>query len=160
MERNISGKLNIRKKFVYLLVAVFLIIECISIVSCAGLSDWSYELPNGYCVSRVNSADISILREREEFSALSYEVVVDRYVICFCYNDVYVCARRLDVPQYGGFDPLELNVEEADYNIVNTETREVYKGLTEDEYNELCSQLGIIELCDWIDTYPKPKGAK
>lgn len=148
------------KKIIYILVAIFIVLCSISAVSCAGLSDWSYELSNGYCVSRVNSADISILREREEFSELSYEVVIDRYVICFCYNDVYVCARRLDVPQYDDFDPLELNVEEADYNIVNTETREVYKCLTEDEYNQLCKELNIKELCDWIYTYPKPEGAK
>ncbi len=148
------------KKIIYILAAIFIVLSSFSAVSCAGSSDWSYELSNGYYVSRGNSADISILRKREEFSELSYEVVIDTYVICFCYNDVYVCARRLDVPQYDDFDPLELNVEESDYNIVNTETREVYKGLTEDEYNELCSQLGIIGLCDWIDTYPKPEGTK
>lgn len=130
---------------------------CLSSCIGPGLSDWEYELPNDYYVVRANSISIGIgIKDKG-----GYSKVIDRYIVCFAYNDKYVCARRFDLSEdIRQEEILKMNIEEAKYCIINTETHEIYDSLTKEKYETLCNELNITGLCDWIDTYPAPDGAK
>ena len=156
MERLIDGVSRIRSLFVRTLIIALVLCLCsLLLISCAGLQDWDYMLPNGYCVARANTNSISILSYDEA-------VVIYRHVTCFSYNEKYVCARRIDLPnEHISFEQLmSLDFEQAEYWIVNTETDETYDSLTKEEYDTLIAELNITNLCDWIDTYPRPDGAE
>ena len=138
---------------------MFASIEIFGLSSCVGVSDWEYELPNGYFVSRINATNICICHlENEQYSM--YTVVIDKYITCFSYNDTYICARRLEVElQAKPEEILNMDFDEAWYCILNAGTGEVYDSLTEEEYDKLIEELNITNLCDWIGTDKKPEGA-
>ena len=124
-----------------------------NLFSCAGLSDWEYELPQGYCIIRVNSCDIHI--------GSNNGVKVDRFIVSFCYNDRYVCAKRVEVSENDSYDDIMSMVpDDAFYCIVDTITNKVYDRLNTKQFEELCTELEVYNLCDWIDTTTKPDGAK
>ena len=163
MEYHIFGLFHTNKQFkitkCLMAIALVLCFSLCSLLLCScigpGPADWQYELPNNYFVFRPNSATIEIHGKNG--------VVVNNYVTCFAYNEIYVCARSLDLEQDNQYffdDIMNMDFDNAKYYIINTETGDVYNALTEKEYNTLCQELNIISLCDWIDTYPKPKGAR
>ena len=161
MENLIKKNLHKREKYVCILAVT--LVACffnLFIFSCfgPGLSDWEYELPNDYYVVRVNSDTIGIGIKNE--NGYSYSTVIDNYIVCFAYNDKYVCARRFELAErIRQEEILKMNIEEAKYCIINTETNDVYGSLTAEEYETLCNEFNIIDLCDWINTYPTPDGA-
>ncbi|MBQ7788039.1 MAG: DUF3997 domain-containing protein [Clostridia bacterium] len=126
-------------------------------ISCAGLGDWEYELPNGYSIIRLNASTIII---GSDYKGYESSIIFERYITSFAYNEQYVCARRLDVPENYFFDDImNMDFEEAEYLIIDTISHEIHSSLSKEEYQSLCKELNITGLCDWIDTYPDPEGA-
>ena len=153
------GEIVMKKTNILCLIIIAII--CFSLFSCVspGLSDWEYELPNDYYIVRANSNSIGIGIKNEKGNA--YSKVIDNYVVCFAYNDKYVCARRFELASDARQEEiLKMDIEKAKYCIINTETKDVYDSLTIEEYEALCNELGITDLCGWINTYPAPDGAQ
>ena len=164
MDKFILGKQHTNKRFALILKKVVLIsslfLFCFSffLCSCVGLSDWEYELPNNYSVIRSNASTIDIYNNN-----VLGGPALRSYITRFAYNERFVCARRLvldDDKQYFFKDIEKMDFDQAVYCIIDTQTYDVYDLLSENEFNLLCTELGIENLCDWIDTVPKPKGAK
>lgn len=164
MDKLIFGQRHKNKQFTLTLrnvVLIFCLFCCcfnLFLCSCVGMSDWEYELPNNYSVTRLNASTINIYND----NALGGPVI-DNYVTRFAYNERFVCARRLvldDDKRYFSKDIMAMDFEQAVYCIIDTQTHDVYDLLNKDEFDLLCKELEIENLCDWIDTYPKPKGAK
>ena len=144
-------------KMVIVLLAVSTI--CVSLC-CCGMSDWQYDLPNSYYVVRTNYSTIFINYKNEK--GLSEPAVPpEKYVSYFAYNDTYIVAQTITLPEKIEPDEIELLLKHAKvaYYIVNSETQEVYEELTWEEYEALMNELQITNLCDWIPTITKPKGA-
>ncbi len=153
-------RLNIQKSLIHIIYKILMFCMVLvaltpCLLNCAGLSDWEYELPNDYCILRLNGADIIIAKKSDD--GYSYSNVTERYISCFAYNDKYICAKRFelsdDIKQE---EILKMDIECAKYCIINTETHEVYDFLTEEQYKALCYELNITDLCEWINTYPAP----
>jgi len=156
MRLHMKSMLHTQKLFMTIIVLSAIFISSITMFSCAGLSDWEYELPNNYFVLRLNTTSINIsIKDGKS----SYSTIIETYVTCFAYNDRFVCARRLVLPENVRFydELIKLDFEEALYYIIDTNTGYVYESLTEKDYNEKCKQLNIINLCDWIATSGKPR---
>lgn len=149
------------------LLLILSLIGCLVLSSCAGLSDWEYVLPNDYVVVRVNGSCIDFGKLDENGSSIE----IDRYIIEFCYNESFIGLKRFPLPfnpnenperekAFFGSDPnhLEYNYKESDleYYLVNAFADEIYGPYTAAEYNEKCKDLGVGEMCDWINTASNP----
>ena len=145
----------------YKLFIVLFIVSTVCAPLCAcGLSDWDYDLPNGYYVARGNYKRIFLAYGNG--NGLGTTITPkDKYVSYFAYNEVYIVAQTITLPEEIEPDEIEPFLKHAKvaYYIVNSETQEVYEELTQEEYEALISELQITHLCDWIPTITKPKGA-
>lgn len=156
-------KLRLRKSLthVYRLLVLFVLISAVFVFVCScGLSDWDYDLPNGYYVARGNYKWIFLAYANSD--GLGGTITPpEKYVSYFAYNEVYIVAQTVMLPEEIEPDEIETFLRHAKitYYVVNSETREVYEQLTEEEYETLISELQITNLCDWIPTITKPKGA-
>lgn len=119
-----------------------------------GTSDWEYKLPNNYSIFRPNSSTIAIYCDNS--------LVIDSYVTCFTYNERFICARRLvlDDKDYFYDDIIKMDFNQAVYCIIDTKTHSVYDLLDENEFELLCDELVIENLCTWINTSSNPNNAK
>ena len=84
MNIRLSGNIHIK-----VLIAFTLICLTLFLSSC-GISDWSYDLPNGYEIVRVNSYSVVFGKNGRRFNT-----TIDRYVIAFCHNDSYIGLKRV-----------------------------------------------------------------
>lgn len=127
------------KRFIIPICISFIIITMLSLSSCigAGLSDWSYRINDSYEISRANSEQIYL-------NKTDGHIVVSEYISEFCYNDKFVCVKRIiynnpDIP--------------AQYFIVDMDTDEVYGPfISQDDFNNEKERVGVGALNDWIST--------
>jgi len=122
-----------------------------------GRGDWKYDLPNQYQVLMVNSHDI-VIRNCSEGIVIN-NTIVHNYILSFCYNDRFVGVQRI-VPD----DPDHCYIQERyskdpEYYIIDTEENMVLGPFNEAEYEEMCDNLNVAALCEWIKTDPMPDGA-
>ena len=122
-----------------------LLLSVLLLSACAGAGDWSYALPNGYEIWRVNGENIAF--GVRNGSVL--ENALDGSVEAFRYGERYVALRMAASEESG----------EA-FFLVDTEGSASYFAETEDELLQTCESLGVTDLGDWIETQPAPKGAK
>lgn len=61
------------------------------LTGCAGIDDWSYELPNGYEVWRINSNEIIV----KCVSDTTNNVNIPSFVKEFSYDDRFICTRNV-----------------------------------------------------------------
>ncbi len=122
-----------------------LLLSILLLSACAGAGDWSYELPNGYEIWRINGESIVI--GVRNGSALY--PVLDGFVEAFCSGERYVAVRMAPSEESG-----------ETFFLVDTEGGASYFAETEDELFQTCESLGVTDLGDWIETQPAPKGAK
>ena len=93
-------------------LCVFSAIIIIFITSCGpGTTDWSYELPNGYRISRYNSKEVFVAGGRACTSDPKY---IKCSVTDFAYDDRYVFTKHY------------LNDDEMYYYILDTEKELLY----------------------------------
>ena len=120
-----------------------------------GNNDWEYDMQNGYEIWHVNSRSI-VCGKRNTANSLS--TVGGDYVAKFYYNTQYVFLQCVDVPE-------DIN-EEINYSnpllyIIDTKTDTVTGPLSKQEFEEASTNaIGIKESIVWIDTNPRPEGAK
>lgn len=115
-----------------------------------GTSDWSYALPNGYEIWRVNSRSIHCLKVKGSGGT----AVLDQYVSAFSYGQQYVGLQCVAVPE-----DLNETIDTSDptYYLLDTSTGSVTGPYTQEEY---AAETGELEsMCDWIPTRPAPEGA-
>lgn len=116
-------------------------------------NDWSYALPNDYEIWHINSREIVCGKKNTENSIL---YVVSKYITEFCYNDSFVCLKRVDVPEniYQ-----EIDMTAPDYYIVDTVENETYGPFDKEQYQRKIDKLTITGLSSWIKTTPRPNEA-
>ena len=130
------------------LMLSFLLNGCVG----AGLGDWSYPLPNGHAVWRVNSQ--CIVFGRESGHSLSNDV--DSYIFAFCFNTRYVGLKRLEAKP---LPDVPVSADNIEYYLADTQSEQIIGPLSENDYREKLAALGINDLCGWIETCPAPDGA-
>ena len=135
------------------LLSTFLFTACDLIENQVANNDWSYSLPNGYAIWHINSHKIICVKQNTLYDASS---VVDEFVLEFCYNDVFVCLKCVEIS-----NEINAGIEDSNlfYYILNTEDNNIYGKLTEEEYLLNLQELLITDLSDWIPTNPRPNGA-
>lgn len=127
-------------------ISVFItLILTLFLTSCAGVSDWSYKLPNNYEVWRINSTDIIIKYVGEK----TVEAEIPSFVKEFSYNERYVCTRNVDSIS-------DNNIFDEKYYILDTLEQQLYGPYdTEHEFVTILNELGI-SLTKWYRTSPDP----
>ena len=130
-----------------LLAIVIALILSFNLSACGGLGDWDYELPGGYEIVRFNSEDISFIKDDRS-------IVLDRYIISFCFEERYIGLQRYPVtePYDGIFDIREVDTSNPEFYLVDARAEIVYGPLTREEYDEHIIDFGITEMGEWIDT--------
>lgn len=135
------------------------IVFCIMMLSSCGVSDWIYDLPNGYSIWRINVNDIALIKETDESS----KNALDRYILEFCYNDAFVGIKRLSIDENVSYQDVNIeNLDKSnpDYYLVDTTSDFVLGPYTEEEYYIQIETLEIDDMCGWIKTVPRPKGVR
>lgn len=118
-----------------------------------GSGDWIYPLPNDYCVAHINNYDIRVNKSSD-----TMRHVIDRYIISFCYGTRYLGFQQIPIEEDIKTPSLvaqilkESNSTEYRYFLVDSETDEIYGPFELTSYNQKCDELGVTDLCDWINT--------
>ncbi len=129
--------------FINLILVLFL-------ASCAGVSDWSYKLPNGYEVWRINSKEIIIKYVGDE----TVDAEIPSFVKDFSYDDRYVFTRNID-------DISQNNIFEETYYALDTESQKVYGPFENIEEMQSQAQEWQCEIPQkWYRTSPDPNMEK
>ena len=140
-----------------LFIVVSLIVFSISITneknSNPGLhGDWSYKLPNNYEIWKLNSRSI-VFGEKKDTNSIN--ILIDRYVSAFRYNDKIIALQCVDVPE-SLTEPIDIS--NPDYYIIDIANSEIYGEFSVDEYENKLSEFETNELTDWIYSVPTPEG--
>ena len=145
-----NGHMN--KKILLLTVVVLI---CFLSSCFSGLQDWDKDIINGYSLIRINDGVIVI-------GFINGTSAVDEYVDQYCYNDIYIGAKRIPIPEgvHMTYEEIcQLETITYEYYLINTMTAQVHGPLTEEEYVDLCEEIDI-EMCDWISTHSLEKYVK
>lgn len=136
------------KFFMLMTVLVYLQISS----GCAGMSDWSYDLPNGYAIWHNSSRNIVCGKEDGE-SSLSQ--VTDKYVLEFCYDEQYIGLKCID--DYDDYSQGQDTV--VSYYLIDAVNDQVNASMTESEYIEMSDMVAFTKSKEWIPTKPSPENA-
>ena len=129
--------------FINLILVLFL-------TSCAGVSDWSYKLPNDYEVWRINSKEIIVKYVGNE----TVDAEIPSFVKEFSYDDRYVFTRNTD-------DISQNNIFEETYYALDTESKKVYGPFENIEEMKNQAQEWQCEIPQkWYRTSPDPNMKK
>ena len=133
------------KKILITVLVVFVLTGC-----GAGISDWSYQLPNDYEVWRINSNSIII----KDMSSHKNVSEISGFVKEFAYDDRYVFTRNVESIE-------DNNVFDEKYYILDTEEKNVYDACDSvDELKNLAENLEIELPIKWYRTSPDPNMSK
>lgn len=113
--------------------------------SCAGVSDWSYKLPNNYEVWGINSKEIMVKYVGDK----TVNAEIPSFVKEFAYDYRYVCSRNIE-----SID--ENNIFSEEYYILDTEEQKLYGPYaTQTEFESALEEMKI-SLVKWYRTSPDP----
>lgn len=133
------------KKIFMVMLVIFLLTGC-----GAGVSDWSYQLPNNYEVWRINSNSIII----KDMNTQKNVDEISGFVKEFSYDSRYVFTRNVDSIESN-------NIFDEKYYVLDTEEKKVYDSCNSvDELNELAENLEIEIPIKWYRTSPDPNFSK
>lgn len=124
---------------------LIVLIMTLFLTSCAGVSDWSYKLPNNYEVWRINSADIIVKYVGEGIAGAE----IPSFVKEFSYDDKYVCTRNIESIN-------ENDIFAEKYYILDTYEQALYGPYDSmEEFNNKLKEMKI-SLTKWYRTSPDP----
>lgn len=142
-----SGATSLRKDYNTLKkIFIFICLILIFLTSCAGVSDWSYKLPNGYQVWRINSGEIIIKHVGDE----TVDAEIPSFIKEFSYDDRYVFTRNID-------DVSENNIFKETYYVLDTVEQKVYGPFESIEIMKNQAEEWQCEIpTKWYRTSPDP----
>ncbi len=117
-----------------------------------GLSDWGYDLPNGYAIWRCNSETIVLGKKTSDYSM---ENRVGSYISAFCHDDRYVCVKQIGNKE----DLNATNGETTSFYVIDTLEDIVFGPYGGDELDGKLKELNVALPGAWIKTVPRPRGA-
>lgn len=129
---------------------IMLLLVCVALTGCgAGVSDWSYQLPNNYEVWRINSDSI-IIKDMETQKNVD-EII--GFVKEFSYDSRYVFTRNVESISIN-------NIFDEKYYVLDTKEKKVYDSCDSiSELTELAEELEIKVPTKWYRTSPDPNFA-
>lgn len=127
-------------------VVVFIsIVLSMFLSACAGVSDWSYKLPNNYEVWRINSKKIVVKYVGEEI----VDAEIPSYIKEFAYDDRYVCTRNVE-----SID--DNNIFSERYYILDTKEQKLNGPYdTQEKFKTAIDEMNVC-LDEWYRTSPDP----
>lgn len=138
--------LNKMTAFICIFLMTIFLSSCHSLVA-----DWEYKLPNGYQVVRVNSVSVVFGKVVDE----SFEQKIDRYITEFCYNESYIGIKHLpmyNIESHSLFEIKDFDLSNVDFYIIDSAKDIQYGPYSSSEYLLQCESLGIVDMCEWINT--------
>lgn len=141
-----------------LLTALLFLLSLSSCIRIGGAGDWTYDLPGGYSVVRVNSLCIELIKDRT--------IVIEGYIEAFCFGKTHVGVKRIPfdylAQRHEDIDhvPTAYPDTEREYYLLDTASGSLYGPYTAEEFTARCEELTVTDLCDWISTDGWPDGAK
>lgn len=130
----------------------------ITLTSCPAVEDWSYsDLPNEYEIWHINTHDIALGKMDSEHV---FRKTIDEYVTFFCYNTKYIGVQAVYIDPALPYEEIDIKALNPEYYLLDTAEEIVCGPYTEDEYLDQLEYIGIVDMCSWIATVPRPDGAK
>lgn len=140
------------------LCILLLLVSLFLLNACAGAQDWTYDkLPNNYIIIRKNSKDISLCKRKEPNSHVA-KTIIGPYITQIAYNDSYIFAKQVNIPDNDN-NSVDINTLTPSYYILAVKSEELQGPLNEKEFNDKCSELGIVKLPEWVKTSELAKSA-
>jgi hypothetical protein len=139
------------------LLVFLLLLPLSSCIRIGGAGDWTFDLPGGYTVVRVNNLCIKVIKDRA--------TVVGEYIEAFCFGETYVGVKRIPFDFESGRHedidhvPTAYPDTEREYYLLDTASGTLYGPYTAEEFTARCEELTVTDLCDWISTDGWPDGA-
>lgn len=131
-------------KKLYFIISIFIIL--ITITSCAGTSDWDFDLPNDFQVWHINSKNIKIVYTGAE----NIDVEVPSFIKEFAIEKEYVFTRNVDNIESN-------NILDEKFYILNTKNKVLYGPYkTVEELESLSENMGIEFPDYWYRSSPNP----
>lgn len=153
---------NSRKIGIFLIV--FIVLCVLALNSCGTSGEWEFYLPNEYYISRQSDDMISLISpvqiEVRPFETTYF--VTEDCVTNFAYNNNYAAVQVVELPVDYNREYISdyIRTSTPTYILVDTNNHTIYNELKKEEYENLLSELQIFDMCDWITTSVRPKGAK
>lgn len=130
----------------------------ITLTSCPAVEDWSYsDLPNEYEIWHINTHDIALGKMDGEHV---FRKTIDEYVTSFCYNTKYIGVQAVQIDPVLPYEEINIEALNPKYYLLDSAEDIVYGPYTENEYLEQLERIGIVDMCGWMATVPRPDGAK
>ncbi len=118
----------------------------LSLTGCAGVSDWSYQLPNNYEVWRINSEDIII----KNMNTQNNVDEISGFVKEFSYDSRYVFTRNIE-------NISDNNILDEVYYILDTKENKVYGSFDSiEELQDQAEEMAVKIPEKWYRTSPDP----
>ncbi len=142
------------------LIALSFLFPLSSCVHIGGAGDWTYDLPGGYAVMRVNKLCIELSKDGT--------TVIGEYTEAFCFGKTHVGLKRIPfdyvayvAQRHEDIDhvPTAYPDAEREYYLIDTESGTPYGPYTAEGFTAECENLSVSDLCDWIATDGWPDGA-
>jgi len=135
---------------------VVLILSLATILSsCAGMADGEYDLPGEYSIWYINSRSVVLCKDMKENGKVwGGEHLVEEYVSEIAYNDDYIFAKQVDVPEDIN---QKIDTSNPYYYVLVVETGKVFGPFSKKEFKAQVEEFNIKEIPKWISTMGLPK---
>lgn len=132
------------KKTTFILLSFVFVL----LTSCAGVSDWAYELPNGFEMWRINSNEVIVKYAKDS----TKDIGIPSFIKEFSYDERYVFTRNISSINNN-------NIFDEEYYILDTEEQSLYGPFKSLE--EFGLELKKLEISDlkWFRTSPDPNAS-
>ncbi len=115
-----------------------------------------YQIGNGYAIVRFGGEGNRLVRMESETYGC---ILLDEEVLSFAYNESCIVLKTQRERTYPNGTGSAAEEDVVFWYICDTEKmRTLGPFVSNDEFEEKCSELGIGDLCGWIDTGPAPFG--
>ena len=128
-------------------LAILCCLSLLLLTACPGLADWSYSLPGGYSISRINDHCVVFLGSGEHSATL-----VENYVCAVSYNENYIGLQRIPA-DINFIDFGSVDFSTIEYYLLDIANEELYGPFTKEAYLEKCQELSVGEMCAWMNCY-------
>ena len=141
-------------KIKFVLMGAIIILSMI-LSSCAGMADGRYDLPGEYSIIYANTRSVDLCRDQKEDGKVwGATSIVETYVSEIAYNDDYIFAKRVDVPEDINKD---IDTSNPEYYLLVVETGLLSGPFSKKEFKAQIKTLNLSKMPKWRETSDLPR---
>ena len=123
--------------------------------SCAGMADGGYDLPGEYSIWFINASTVELcIDQKEDGKVWGATSIVENYVSEIAYNEDYIFAKRVYVPEDINKD---IDTSNPEYYILVVETGLLSGPFSKKEFKAQIKTLNLNKMPKWMVTSDLPR---